>query len=197
MQSSFALRKPDTNLSMGMELECYFLTSNSIKIKQHYGFWYAVKDLSINPPSLENCSVEFVSQPLPKEWLKKEIKKLNKRVGDWEFNSSCGIHIHLSRKWMNEGRAHLIQEFYSSLSNEDRLAFFGRESNEYCVPGVLSRTNRYKAVNICNKNTIEFRMFSSGDVKWAQYCVDCADYMVRNARHLNIEAFYAFRDSYC
>jgi len=54
---------------------------------------------------------------------------------------------------------------------------------------------RYRAINTTNEKTIEFRMFRSGDVKWAQYCVKLVAYMVENAKHLNMDAFWAFVDA--
>lgn len=135
---------------------------------------------------------EFVSQPLPPSWLVKEIKKLQK-LCTWGTNSSCGIHIHVSRKWLSEKKAKKISEFYSSLTKEERKEFFGREDNSYCEAH-WSSSSRYMAVNVTNKATIELRMFASGDANWACYCVKLAEYLIRNANHLNIAALSAFKE---
>lgn len=54
--------------------------------------------------------------------------------------------------------------------------------------------SRYCIVNVTNSKTIEFRMFASGNVKWAQYCVELVNYLVENAFHLNVDAFNAAVD---
>lgn len=193
MRSLASFRKPPSNFTMGMELECIVNngTYDSARYLYH-GFWYATTDASISPPTWNLQGMEFVSQPLTKEWLKKEIVRLGKKF-QWTHNDSCGIHIHVSRKWINEAKAELIHKFYCTLTAEQQKDLFGRPRNHYCRVEEW-KTTRYNAVNVENTDTVEFRMFASGDVKWAQYCVDMADYLVRNARRLNIDAVYAARD---
>lgn len=52
------------------------------------------------------------------------------------------------------------------------------------------------ALNVEPKDTVEFRVFRSGDLKWAQYCVLLVEYIMENAKHLNKDAFFAFVDSH-
>lgn len=193
MNSLSSFRKPVSHKSMGIEIECgvdyHTILGGNVGIHQHYGFFYCTADGSVYVPGRLNC--EFVSQPLTKEWLIKEINRLEKRVGAWDFNDTCGIHIHVSRKWLTVERAKLIHKFYCGLSNWQREALFGRASNYYCGVDPWNKT-RYNAINNENKETIEFRMFASGNAQWAVYCVKMVDYLITNAKHLNLDATFAF-----
>lgn len=209
MNSLDKFRTPNTNLSMGIEIECFQRSWNNETRNfviypnhgQHYGFFYATDDGSIDTParswnreSDEYIGTEFVSQPLSPKWLKKEIHKLSK-LWPWMHNNSCGIHIHVSRKWLSEKKARTIYAFLKSLGESDRKRLFGRESNTYCGYSKWGDT-RYNAINADNSSTFEFRVFSSGDAKWACYCVDMVEYLIRQAYVLNIDAIHAFRDTY-
>lgn len=187
MQSLSSFRKPDSNMTLGMELECF--VDARVPYMSYLGFWYVTSDGSIRTDVWNQQDVEFVSQPLPAAWLKKEINRLAKKH-QWMTNWSCGIHIHVSRKWLTVRKAKQIHEFYCSLDDVDRQTLFGRPTNEYTRTSAWNLT-RYNAVNNENKETIEFRMFSSGNAKWARYCVDMAVWLIKNANHLNIDAAMA------
>lgn len=207
-----SFRKLVSPHSMGIEIEVFYNKQDLIAEKDRnnvaaynvyynencVGFFQCQSDSSISE-SYEyvwgrHQSVEFASQPLPPAWLKKEIARLEKKVGlTWFAGSNCGIHIHVNRGWLSTSAARKIADFYSSLSGEDQIALFGRKSNDYCRTG-WSKTSRYMAVNITNPTTIELRMFKSGSVAWAQYCVNMAEYLVRNNKHLNIHAAAAFAE---
>lgn len=191
MPSYSYFRKPVSTRSMGIEWE--LLTTVRLN-NGYWKFWSIVDDFSIQNRG-PRVDKELVSQPLIAKWLKKEIKRAQTHLlqnTDARGNTSCGIHIHVSRKWCTEPIADRIAEFYNSLSQGQREVLFGRASNDYCSTEPYS--GRYAAVNKTNRNTVEFRMFASGNWKWAQYCVDCAEYMMNNNKHLNIGAFMAFRD---
>jgi len=196
MQSLSSFRKPPIDKTVGIEIECFYSVFVTVERRQYSGFFYATSDGSINPDNWSQTAIEWVSQPLTCEWLKKEIVKLEKKYGNWMWNESCGIHIHVSRKWLSEKKAGAIYAFIQSLSEDDYLHFFGRTTNNYCRTHYALGHSRYSAVNIENKHTVEIRVFRSGDAAWAQYCVDCVKYMVDHAYHLNVEAFSAFRRLY-
>jgi hypothetical protein len=184
-------RTPPGNKTLGIEIEGY---KRNPQYYEYNGFFYFTRDGSLNEPPTRMYGVEMVSQPLTPCWLKKEIKKLEKK-DIWQVNDTCGIHIHVNRKWLSEKKAKKISSFLSSLSNDDWILFFGRKSNRYCTK-VWDRDSRYSAINVSNTHTIEFRMFSSGDAQWACYCVDMAVYLIDNANHLNVHAMEAFRAGY-
>lgn len=193
MQSLSEFRDPDTVKTYGIEIECFFLLTAAPATYQHNGFFYAATDGSIKPTSYAETGVELVSQPMPVAWLCKEITRLQKRVGEWRHNESCGIHVHVNRKWFTEKKAVAVRAWCKGLSRADCHDLFGREPNGYCCQDA-PRWDRYGMVNTTNEKTVELRMFSSGDAKWAQYCVKMADWLVRNAFQLNLEAAYAARD---
>lgn len=198
MQTLDTWRTPPHDRAIGIEVECFIHETSYDEAEEkhnyssYYGFFYATSDGSIQGPSWRYRTIEFVSQPLTPLWLKKELKKL---YGTFpiEWNESCGIHVHVSKQWLTNKKAEAIQKWIASLSEEQFEDLFGRRPNHYCSQ-TEGATSRYRAVNVTNSKTNEFRMFSSGNCAWAQYCVDMAEYLVKNSYHLNYEAALAFRD---
>lgn len=164
--------------------------------EDYLGFFYKGHDGSILCTDWKDHGYELVSQPLTYNWMKREITKLYKRLRQHGFysNASCGIHVHVTKKWFSDQKAKLVWKFVKALSEEDCIHFFGRSPNTYCSQNEYD--DRYRSINTTNTHTNEFRMFKSGDEEWAQYCIDCSKYMVENAKHLNLDAFYAFRSMY-
>lgn len=195
MNSLDSFRKPVHNKCMGIEIECLFGGTQKIPNREHSGFFYFTEDYSIEAKWFQ-ISREIVSQPLPADMLMKEITRLEKRVGAWGSNDSCGIHVHVSRTWLSEKKAQAIYNWLKTQSLEDIKLWFGREPNSYCTMEKPSQRTRYTNINITNKATIEFRMFASGMACWARYCVEMARYMVDNCYRLNTEAFHAASDMF-
>jgi len=198
MQSLYSFRKPPCNKTVGIEWECLLTEKNYKRADNFYGFFYGTTDGSIQTTS-DTYGREFVSQPLQPKWLVKELARFYKKEfkEPIQWNDSCGIHVHVSRKWANKARVVCLQSFLSVLTEDEYLEAFGRRNNTYNVHQSAQATTyrtRYLALNNDNKDTIEFRVFRSGDLKWAQYCVLLVEYMVENAKHLNSDAFFAFVD---
>lgn len=194
MQSLSSFRKPPISKSMGIELECVMSDTSSVSYDQYVGFFYTTRDGSIRYNWRNEIPLEFVSMPLTPKWLKKEIDKLGKKY-QWTANHSCGIHIHVSQKWLSGKKAQAIAKFLEKEGDEMFELLFGRRPNYYCK-NTFSLIDRYHAINFTNKDTIEFRMFKSGSPEWAKYCVDCVCYLIEHAYHLNVDACLAFRDLY-
>lgn len=191
MYSDMKVRKPVHNKTLGIEIEGY--TNKHPNYYSYIGFFSVQRDGSIHK-HWDSYDVEYVSQPLTPQWLKREIYKLYSKH-PWDTNTSCGIHIHASKKWVSNKKALAIYKFYCSLTTGDQKELFGRETNDYC--GMCSfGSTRYNAVNTTNSETIEFRMFASGHDVWAAYCVDMVCYLIQNAYHLNVDAALAFRAMY-
>lgn len=191
MNSLDSFRKPPCGNTMGIEIET--VTEEYIE-RGYRGFFYVTSDGSIRPTNYNHYGVEFVSQPLTPPHLKREIDKLFKGLADAYPNKSCGVHIHVSRKWISTEKAKLIKKFIQSFTDEEKVYFFGRVGNNYCKYTESYDGDRYQCINLSRDNTVEFRMFKSGDAKWCKYCVDCVQYLITHAKHLNKEAFYAFLD---
>lgn len=193
MNTLESVRKAPTNKTMGIEIEC---CARNRFDADWCGFFYCGSDGSILTTGWSDHGYEFVSQPLTHEWMHRELRKLYKtfKTLDVYTNNSCGIHVHVSKKWCSDKKAKAIWEFIKTMPLVDFEDIFGRQPNHYCDV-VGNWGDRYIAVNSQNKHTNEFRMFkSSNDVRWALYCVDCVKYMVENAYTLNLSAFSAFRD---
>lgn len=183
------IRQLPHDRAIGIEVECS--VDSWIKRDTYYGFFYAGRDMSID---VGGYPVEFVSQPLTQEWLKKELRKLYKRF-PISSNNSCGIHLHVNKKWCSVRRAKTISTFLQTLSNEEMKEIFGRVPNMYCQ-NLWDPSDKYCAVNVSKEATVEFRSFKSGSINWAGYCVDLVCYLVKNHASLNKEALFAFRDLY-
>jgi hypothetical protein len=169
-------------LYYGIELEYELDSSPSIEaIKEtaHDLEFGACHDGSLNR------GVEFKSKPLTVSLLKKRVKALLNIVkSDVVAESTCGIHIHLSRSGLTLFQVGLMQEFIYNQHNFEFLdKLSGRSPNKYCQrnggykltsrleavsePLIKSRkkdylwSGRYEAINFESRDTIEFRMFAS------------------------------------
>lgn len=205
MQSLSSFRKPDSFRTLGIEWELVCNYDHYLARGTYQGFFYVTTDGSIE--AREGYGRELVSQPLPAKWLIKELERVNKKLNannNWTYNSSCGIHVHASRKWVTSKKVDHLRTFLGEITPAEAHSAFGRVPNSYCrsLAGVNKENHsryavhdpRYYCLNITNEKTVEFRMFRSGDVKWAQYCVKLVEYMIVNSTHLNKDAFFAFVD---
>jgi hypothetical protein len=200
MNTLDSVRKPPVAKCMGIEIECLIERHvHRALIDTHREFFFFGSDGSIDDDWRNGFhGVEMVSQPLPKDWLKKQTRKvfalLDKEKAGMTSNRSCGIHVHVSKKWFSDAKAKSVFQVLDSLSSGDLCHIFGRYKNTYTDEPFGCR---YSLVNVTNKHTNEFRMFaSSANLQWALYCIDCAAYMVEHANHLSADGLRAFRDCY-
>lgn len=178
MGSLSRFRKAPHAKTYGLEYEFFFVTPENARFDYGYrGMFYATTDVSISASSviLQHYSdriytVELISQPLPYNWLIREIKKLEKFPHEILANSSCGIHVHVSRKLTSEKRMMKLLAFLKTLNSAQSRALFGRAYNEYCSPS-RSTDSKYSIINFLHSQSFEFRMFASGDPAWAAECV--------------------------
>jgi hypothetical protein len=82
--------------------------------------------------------------------------------------STCGLHVHISRAKLSQLQIAKIVFFVNNPANYGFIkAIARRYGSHYCkaknIPlakGHLNEdTDRYQLVNLCNRNTIEFRLF--------------------------------------
>lgn len=200
MQSLLTFRKPPSHRTLGIEWECFFKAEECPEYDQYKGFFYVTTDGSLRWGNVAcgfHCGRELVSQPLTSPWLVKELERLAKKLPPMYYNETCGIHIHVSRKWATAKKVDHLITFFKTLTDLECYDAFGRIPNDYCYhmkSDQATKGNRYNAINLTNDATVEFRVFRSGNVKWAQYCVKLVEYMLTNAFHLNKDAFFAFVD---
>ncbi len=189
-----SVRKPPHRKTVGIEIECFVEREKYYEIEsRHHGFWYCGTDGSLSGFGIGH-GVEFVSQPLSVPWAHRELTKLAKLCPTWQVNETCGIHVHVSKEWFTKQRAAAVWKWYKSLLESEIACLFGRYPNSYCKSRDSGYADRYHAINITNKHTIEVRSFRSGDVRWVKWCVDFTVYLVENARHLDLDACYAYKD---
>jgi hypothetical protein len=124
------------------------------------------------------CGFEICTQPASRE---EQILRWNKFFDNMpanlvSFNSphnNCGLHIHCSKKPLSLLTIAKIVVFVNDEKNQKHVeTIAGRGSNNYSLilkknyatvkrisDGNLCRENRYEAVNLVNRKTIEFRLF--------------------------------------
>lgn len=74
-------------------------------------------------------------------------------------NSNCGLHVHVSRKYLNNNHiAKMLDFLKDNQSLFEKLA--RRKENQYCYYKKAEEVeDRYTSINIENDETIEFRIF--------------------------------------
>ena len=123
--------------------------------------------------SLRN-GFEICTQPATREehyrlWGK-FFDNLPKNLVSYSSSGSrCGLHIHCSRKPLSLLTIAKVVVFVNRPSNQPNIEIVaGRKANTYSlyqakkygtVNKELSRNDRYEAVNLVNRDTIEFRIF--------------------------------------
>lgn len=169
-------RKPVHNKTFGMELEgffnCQILDKYEINnfAPNAVGFWEISSDGSLRPG--EECGRDFsyygremISQPMPYAMLRQQIIKLHKKFGGWKHNSTCGLHIHVSRYYWSESREKKFSGFLKTLSPTQIEELFGRFSVVYANPRLME-SEKFRAVNLVHEHTFEFRLWAAGDSNW-------------------------------
>jgi len=139
------------------------------------GFTYMMRDGSLDD------GVEFASMPASFDYLVDKKEKWE-RIMDliqegYRANGNCGMHVHISRKafqsfhlWKFQTFFYAFQRFIVSVSGRGSMRALERwsplnDSKEDIVYKAKNkgnaRSNRYTAVNMANKHTIEVRIFAS------------------------------------
>lgn len=128
-----------------------------------------------NDGSLNN-GFEIISHPMGLDlhrdlwaWLKDKDKTSGIRSHN---TTSCGLHVHVSRRGLTKLQIAKIVTFVNNPGNEDLIRAVARRFNEgYCkiknkkVGESATSGDRYEAVNVTSSKTIEFRIFK-GSLKY-------------------------------
>ena len=173
--------KPMPFFNFSHSTRVFFGFENEINYKDETDYELAVREIYDNysttslyikrDSSIEGKGFEAVSQPMTKEFFDKEFDAshlftVEPRLKD----SSCGLHVHISKKSF-DGQVHLFKfiEFINASFNKTFIKkIAGRDFNSYskkyaekiskAVKGSASR-ERYHAVNLTNQHTYEVRLF--------------------------------------
>lgn len=125
------------------------------------------------------CGFEICSKPASleehyKRWMPFFDHLPSNLVSFNSAGGNCGLHIHCSKKPLTLLTIAKMVVFVNSEVNQPRITTIaGRSGNVYCsydkdmkysaVKRIqsrnLSRSNRYEAINLVNRDTIEFRIF--------------------------------------
>ena len=195
--------KPRNDLFFGIELEIENIEEeesiDNIVDNLHHSL-YAKED-----GSLDN-GFEIVSHPASFKWIKENLKHWRKvfdlsKQGFRSYQTdTCGMHVHMSRKafgtlqlykllkifyenpkfiliMSRRSRMHQLKR-YSSLTSDESLIIKARKpyENDY--------GKRYTAVNLCNPDTIEIRIFRGtlaeiGFMRNLEFCKAVYDFTKR------------------
>ena len=147
------------------------LQKRADKISEYFKDWAFFKQ----DGSLQNSGFEIVSIPLTLEeqrkyWSEELFDKLNKKgFVSYDSTVSCGLHFHVSRAGLTYLQIGKVLKF---LHNKDNRIFIKkiaqRHSDDYAefrskkTFGYVNKEfykNKYDALNLGHKDTIEFRLF--------------------------------------
>lgn len=106
----------------------------------------------------------------------------------WKTDT-CGMHVHVSRRPLSQLTIGKLLVFVNAYENETFMrSLAGRGSNTYArvcpkkaTDARHSSVNRYEAINLCNRETIEFRIFKgtlllSSVLKNIEFCAALIEY---------------------
>jgi hypothetical protein len=151
------------------------------------------------------------------KWLENKslTKGLISHKGRDRGRSNCGLHIHVNRDRLSKLQIAKIVAFVNSPDNRDFISALARRYGEamtgFCrikdekakVGKALQSSDRYEAVNVTPKKTIEFRIFR-GTLKYeslvaaiefvhalCEYTASCGDC---SAANLGYESFLKFAE---
>lgn len=160
--------KPET-LYLGCELEFETTDKNEARLK----VGKALKGHAImkSDGSIRN-GFEVVTCPATIDIHMEEFKKFYSDLpGELRNASNVGMHVHVSRKPLSILTVGKLTAFMNRGDNKPFIEYVaGRRNNTYCHQSSRSVTypwtnqhggERYNTLNLCNKDTIEFRIFST------------------------------------
>lgn len=140
---------------------------NQFAIKNENKFIYIKSDSTI-----PQYGCEIVSYPATILYHFSDLskwKKILKNAKNNNFKSysiqDCGLHIHVNKNFFTTNEIKKIDRFVNS--NQDFFIRVARRKSKFSnyllkpdeLYGEPININRHCALNLCNKNTIEFRMF--------------------------------------
>ena len=161
--------KVDT-IYLGCELEFETSDRDSARIK----VGKALRDHAImkSDGSIRN-GFEVVTCPATLEIHMEEFRKFYANLpSELQNAANVGMHVHVSRKPLSILQVGKMTAFMNNIGNKKFIEFIaGRGNNHYCSQD-SSRTvsypfthehggARYNTLNLCNKETVEFRIFST------------------------------------
>ena len=132
------------------------------------GFAIVKEDGSLRN-GFEICTQPATLEEHTKRWAKFFDNQPKNLVSYKSKEDRCGLHIHCSRKPLSLLTIAKIVVFVNSPANQPNVEIIaGRKQNTYSILQAMkygtvkverNRNHRYEAVNLVNRDTIEFRIF--------------------------------------
>lgn len=162
---------------MGIELECEVIDQN----RDERGFkaqevieLFKSDFIVLKEDGSISCGFEICTQPATldqhKVLFKNFFDNLPKTLKSFN-TSNCGLHVHCSKKplslltiakivvFVNEDKNKSFIETIAGRKSNNYSSICKKEYNHVIKRGTNNRNDRYEAVNLLNKDTIEFRIF--------------------------------------
>lgn len=154
-------------LFMGVELEVLASSETAEKLHDLSGNRAYLKHDS----SIRGAGFEIVTHPMSLDEQLAYWQSAIHHVGnELSHNSSCGMHVHVSRRPLTQLQIGKVLVFLNNPANDGWIDLIaGRSGNQYCqrkkksIDDVGKADSRYEALNLLNNETIEFRLFASSN----------------------------------
>lgn len=167
----------------GLEMEFNNVSPETVYQKGEAVKLYTDRYLYNKSDGSISYGVEVVTAPLDKKSLKSLLIKMDnifEYVGERSYRENAGLHIHVNNKSIDPIDRYKIRLLLNgnATEKEKKIMYYlsGRINSteetcddHYFGVGTFDRiakeasNSRYKAVNSCNKNTTEFRLFKSSN----------------------------------
>lgn len=219
-------RYNDNRLSRFYGLELEYSYTPAILPYSLFNKEYKDKFLYNKSDSSLDDGVEIVTSPLDKKTLAELLGRMSSGLSEIgkvrEYYKNAGIHIHVNRASVDSLTIYKLSYLLNMSATEDekRIIYYisGRNRTStikkalynYAIVGednsqtIACRSgDRYRALNLNNSNTIEFRMFASTTkVENILMYVDFVDDLIEYAskfsfKNMNISSFINWEKSNC
>lgn len=159
------LVKSENSNTFWIELEYNFARKKwNRNVYNKSKFLYAKHDWS-----LEDW-IEFVSYPFDMDWYLENRNQIAQFINniDWETGDWTWLHVHVWRQTLSskqiENMVYLINHNHYEWSllswrRSDRRAWFYKDNNKHDTIMRRSWNNKYSAINLCPRQTVEIRTF--------------------------------------
>lgn len=173
----FYPKSEDKKLYLGLQLQIGGVKDYNIVNKfaayNENNFFYIKKDSTI-----PKYGCEIVTYPATMQYhlsdkpTWKKILRSAKRYHFKSYNiSNCGLHIHINKNFLNQNQIAKLDEFVNT--NQQFFKNLSKRKSQFSrflikpkdLYGKPINQNRHCALNLCPKNTIQFRMFK-GTLKY-------------------------------
>lgn len=170
-----------TKRFMGVELEVEVKNANTSNVLERLNDEINDGDVGRNvffekDGSLSDSGFEIITNPMGLdkhtefwEWLKDEPLTKSLRSHD---TSTCGLHVHVSREHMSQMQLNKMSVFINHPDNAELISKIARRYNQSYARIAEKKLghahygrDRYDALNLENRHTVEFRIFK-GTIKY-------------------------------